>query len=265
MTNRYLEILQLQPGASLADVKAAYRRLSKMYHPDISKDPMAKEKFIEIHEAYNFLTRVGPAPNQERVSYSYDPEESAYEKWRREARERARRKAYEEARMQQELIRQILKTFDYAFYFITIFNAILLLDYLLPRQAHEERILGSRETDKFTIRRTDDAKYDELLFENFKMKFKSSEVIYLDAEEQAVVYATVLLRQPTSVVLTVNGAPERHYQTISVYAGFGWLIPFLLLLALAYKYLANTLDTKLTLAVFLAFFVLIQVYVFSAH
>lgn len=52
MQNKYLEILQLQPGATKQEIKKAYRRLSKIYHPDISKDEFAKEKFIEINEAY---------------------------------------------------------------------------------------------------------------------------------------------------------------------------------------------------------------------
>lgn len=59
---RYYHILGLQPGASPADIKKAYRRLAMQYHPD--KNPGAKERFIEILEAYEVLTGVRKAKRQ---------------------------------------------------------------------------------------------------------------------------------------------------------------------------------------------------------
>lgn len=52
-------LLGLNSGASLAEVKAAYRRLARRYHPDVNPtDKEAKEKFIAITEAYHFLLTV---------------------------------------------------------------------------------------------------------------------------------------------------------------------------------------------------------------
>lgn len=49
-------LLGLQSGASLAQVKASYRRLARQYHPDVnSGDRLAHEKFIQLTEAYKFL------------------------------------------------------------------------------------------------------------------------------------------------------------------------------------------------------------------
>jgi len=49
-------ILGLKSGVSLAEVKAAYRRLAMRYHPDINiEDQQAQIKFIEVTEAYKFL------------------------------------------------------------------------------------------------------------------------------------------------------------------------------------------------------------------
>lgn len=68
------EILGVSKDASEADIKKAYRKLSKKYHPDINKEPGADEKFKEIAEAYEIL---GDA--QKRAAYdqyghaSYDP------------------------------------------------------------------------------------------------------------------------------------------------------------------------------------------------
>jgi len=53
----FYQILGVPRGASEADIKKAYRRLAKQYHPDVNKgDKAAEEKFKEISEAYNVLS-----------------------------------------------------------------------------------------------------------------------------------------------------------------------------------------------------------------
>ncbi|MGX7111960.1 molecular chaperone DnaJ [Gemella cuniculi] len=52
----YYEVLGLSKGASAAEIKKAYRKLSKQYHPDINKEEGAEEKFKEITEAYEVLS-----------------------------------------------------------------------------------------------------------------------------------------------------------------------------------------------------------------
>ncbi len=51
----YYEILGVKPDASEADIKSAYRRLARKYHPDVSKESGAEEKFKSINEAYEAL------------------------------------------------------------------------------------------------------------------------------------------------------------------------------------------------------------------
>ncbi len=52
----YYKILEIEKDASEEEIKLAYRRLAKKYHPDLNKtDSRAKEKFIELHEAYETL------------------------------------------------------------------------------------------------------------------------------------------------------------------------------------------------------------------
>jgi len=48
-----LDILGINQKASKEEVKLAYKRLAKQYHPDLNKTQKAKEKFIEINNAYN--------------------------------------------------------------------------------------------------------------------------------------------------------------------------------------------------------------------
>ena len=50
------ETLGLSKSASASEIKKAYYQLAKQYHPDTNKDPKAKEKFVEIQQAYEILS-----------------------------------------------------------------------------------------------------------------------------------------------------------------------------------------------------------------
>lgn len=51
----YYDLLGVSKDASKADIKKAYRKLSKKYHPDINDEPGAEDKFKEVSEAYEVL------------------------------------------------------------------------------------------------------------------------------------------------------------------------------------------------------------------
>jgi curved DNA-binding protein len=51
----YYEILGVEPSAGEAEIKTAYRRLARKFHPDVSKEPGAEEKFKAVNEAYEAL------------------------------------------------------------------------------------------------------------------------------------------------------------------------------------------------------------------
>ena len=68
----YYGILGVGRTASQDDIKKAYRKLARKYHPDVSKDPKGEEKFKEIAEAYQTLK-----DTEKRAAYdhlgSYQP------------------------------------------------------------------------------------------------------------------------------------------------------------------------------------------------
>jgi curved DNA-binding protein len=51
----YYEALGVKPDATDAQIKSAYRRLARKYHPDVSKESGAEDKFKAINEAYEAL------------------------------------------------------------------------------------------------------------------------------------------------------------------------------------------------------------------
>ena len=51
----YYQILGVPREASSAEIKKSYRKLARKYHPDVSKDAAAEDKFKEVNEAYDVL------------------------------------------------------------------------------------------------------------------------------------------------------------------------------------------------------------------
>lgn len=56
MSKSLYETLGVSTSASEAEIKKAYRKLARQYHPDVNKEPEAEEKFKEINAAYEVLS-----------------------------------------------------------------------------------------------------------------------------------------------------------------------------------------------------------------
>ena len=56
MPRDYYEVLGVARGADSSEIKGAFRRLARQYHPDVSVETDAEEKFKEINEAYEVLS-----------------------------------------------------------------------------------------------------------------------------------------------------------------------------------------------------------------
>lgn len=66
----YYEVLGVDKNANESQIKLAYRKLAKQYHPDLNKtDPKAKEKFIELQEAYEVLSDPEKRGNYDRYGF----------------------------------------------------------------------------------------------------------------------------------------------------------------------------------------------------
>lgn len=105
MIEKYYKILGISEGATLIQIKKAYRKRAMQLHPDVNKSPDAQEQFIFLNEAYEYLQKVktgkiyshsrGTYKRPKRRQKSTSGEEQA-------AREKARARARAHAKMKYE-------------------------------------------------------------------------------------------------------------------------------------------------------------------
>lgn len=84
----YYEILGLQSNSTIEEIKKAYRKKARLYHPDINPAPDAKDHFISITEAYDFLIA-----NHEKINTDDQAYQQAMEDWRKYRQDRSRKRA----------------------------------------------------------------------------------------------------------------------------------------------------------------------------
>lgn len=84
----YYEILGIPVNSSIDEIKKAYRKNARLYHPDINPSPDAKDRFICITEAYEFLIA-----NHEKIKSDDQAYQEAMEEWRKYRQDRSRQKA----------------------------------------------------------------------------------------------------------------------------------------------------------------------------
>ena len=108
----FYAVLGITPNSTESEIRMAYRRLAKQYHPDVNKAKNAHEKFIEISEAYEFL--ISHSLQQKESSESEEQNASDYrasEEYNR-FRQAAREKAEQHAKMRFEAFKKQHEAFQ---------------------------------------------------------------------------------------------------------------------------------------------------------
>lgn len=126
----YYERLEIQESATQAEIKAAYRRLAKRFHPDLNSDPTAETQFIAIEEAHACLIK-----SESRKAYdmllrfnrqgrSYVSAEHKYRNDVRRSSVRSQANAHRHAKMSYEQYKrdELLRTSALALLLQTIFT-----------------------------------------------------------------------------------------------------------------------------------------------
>src|SRR3984893_9093718 len=69
----YYEVLGVTRGADADEVKRAYRKLARKYHPDVSKERNAEERFKDVQEAYEVLRDPEKRAAYDQLGRGYRP------------------------------------------------------------------------------------------------------------------------------------------------------------------------------------------------
>jgi len=134
MLEEYYKILGLKKGAKEEEIKTAYRLLAKKHHPDLSNDPDAHNKFIEITEAYEILIHKTELRGIKRTAQSRAEAERNLSYFRERAKETAKRAAetkYENLKKEHEAFQKsgmndLLLLLNYILHFLLVLFTLFL-------------------------------------------------------------------------------------------------------------------------------------------
>ena len=146
----YYQVLGLDAGASINQIKTAYRKKAKEFHPDINKEAGAHEQFILVNEAYEYLIKFHSNAHSKVSDFISAAEKVARfrKAWEQQEREKARARAQEYARMRYEAYKNsdIYKATEAADILLNIFGVCMLflvvvgLPYLIYRTYGTEAV-----------------------------------------------------------------------------------------------------------------------------
>ncbi|HEU5291036.1 MAG TPA: DnaJ domain-containing protein [Cyclobacteriaceae bacterium] len=149
----YYQILRVRRGASLSEIKRAYRILVQQLHPDVNPDPAAHELIKEVNEAYDVLSDDAKRRDYDyRFANPYITVEVPQEPAHRDPRYR-RSTTYShvnvnrgptERDLMQKLAPSMLKVFQAS----AVLCLFLLIDFSLPRKVSDEIISSFRNTGR---------------------------------------------------------------------------------------------------------------------
>lgn len=140
----YYNILGLHEGANEQEIRRKYRSLAMRFHPDKNPSPSAKEKFIQITEAYEILLNkkdLPPIPSKSKSQTKAKTHEERVKEAKRRYQEQRLKEELENERYFQSLIRgrkwRIIKLNAIVGSILAI---LLMADFFLPRHFEQDRV-----------------------------------------------------------------------------------------------------------------------------
>lgn len=118
---KYYKVLDLPMSAPLPEVKRQYRKMAKKYHPDVNPTLIAKNKFIEITEAYEIITGQRSLPKS-FIQNDVESHEKTKEERIKEARVRYKKQKIKEQLENELYFQSLLKS---KLWKVIKFNAVL--------------------------------------------------------------------------------------------------------------------------------------------
>ena len=152
----YYAILGLEHQAGDGDIKKAYRRLAKQLHPDVNPSPDAERRFIEVNEAYAFLSDVSRRRVYQKTAPISDAErirrEAVYKQWVHQQQRKTQQQAshYAQRPIEDFVNSPIFKTamvlsklYNYIFLAMGVVMALgpaVHYFQLTPKERHEQNL-----------------------------------------------------------------------------------------------------------------------------
>lgn len=250
-------ILGVEQGAAEHEIKAAYRRLAKQYHPDMNPGENTSFKFQELKEAYQLLLNGGENAwwsAMDEAADVHDPQRA----WREELRARRTREMQEQARYRQQLMRKIYRVLDYMVGIYMFFLGLLMLDYLLPATTHPEEVVAITQV-RFSGQGTSRGVHSHHIihFRNFELKLAREErwIPY----GPATVYTTPILQTTMGAEVRQAGVAHRLEPVYGIYHKFGILILLAFGLGIFYYRLPLSGEKRLNVAIVILFIALFHI------
>jgi hypothetical protein len=127
----YYAILGLPVNSSVEEIKKAYRKQARLYHPDVNHEADAKDHFISATEAYEFLIA-----NNEKFKSDDEAYKQAMEDWRKYRQDRSRKRASRYARTSYSKFKntkfyKTTRIFDATTIFFSFIVSIIVLVYTI--------------------------------------------------------------------------------------------------------------------------------------
>lgn len=145
--HQYYKILGLPVGSSIEVVKKRYRKLVLQFHPDRNPSPEAKQKFLEITQAYDIITGKESIPQVKNPHTSASPHKAqpTQEERVKKARQRHKEQVYKEYVENEKYFQSLTRGWKWR---LIKFNAVLgttialllIAEQLLPRHFERDRI-----------------------------------------------------------------------------------------------------------------------------
>jgi len=257
-----ISILGLNAGASPEEIKDAYRKLAKQYHPDVYQLDKG-EKFLNVSLAYQFL-RKNPSPlYQENSQKRYSNVQERDQKKRRTYHTRKRATKRQEAQQKAEMFKWLFSKINPAVYAILFFNLLLATDYLLPPIKHEVEISRIYTVEYRNYRSYSKShrnySYKAILNNGMEFKFNKKEMGKIDTDGVYILERSQIFRETEKLTHKKNNEQSLH-QEFGLFSVFGFLIPATILLSLSYFYLIKNNDYRLTIFLVVLIVAIIQLF-----
>ena len=210
----YYEILGVPRNATQTEIRNAYRKLAKLYHPDRNNSDEAKSAMVLINEAYETLSDSDKKREYDQPIFTIETpvaKEDPKAAYRREFI----RKKQQEKRVEREALIQFKRKIGDFFAklnYVTAFaGAILTIDNYLPTVTYNEKFmkgvgLESNNSERYQYTRTDTAmvNYDRYIIKTTKFIIVVPNIVYLTKYPETIdktllVEVSPILRVPKYV------------------------------------------------------------------